>query len=131
MSWDLFVQDWGKVESLDEIPDDFSPKSIGKRSDIITTIKKAEPTVDFTDPSYGKLKNEHFSIKFNMGDEEELMSFMLIVRGSELAIPCIANILDKLELKAADGSDTKFFDIDSGKDKIIEWMNYRNKILNK
>lgn len=62
MSWDLFVQDWGNVNSLSEIPNDFKPSSIGIRTEIIEKIKKAEPTVDFSDPSLGLIENKHFSI---------------------------------------------------------------------
>ncbi|TPN87409.1 hypothetical protein [Aquimarina algicola] len=67
MSWDLFVQDWGKYETLDEIPDSFKPKFIGKRSEIIKKIKVIEPMVNFSDTSWGILENEFFSIEFNMG----------------------------------------------------------------
>ena len=111
MSWDLHVQDWGDVNSLDEIPDDFNPQAIGKRSEIIRKMKEVEPTIDFSDPCWGKLDNEHFSIEFNMGDEEELYSFAMHVRGNELALPCIGNILAQLNLKAADGSTPNFFDM--------------------
>ena len=66
MSWDLFVQDWGNFESLDDISNDFEPQSIGKRSEVIDNIKAAEPTIDFSNPSWGILENEQFTIEFNM-----------------------------------------------------------------
>jgi len=129
MSWDLFVQDWGDVNSLDEIPDDFQPKPIGKRSKVIAQLKSAEPSIDFSNPSWGILENQHFSIEFNMGDSEELDSFAMHVRGDELAIPCIGNILSALELKAASGSTPYFFDIESSKADMARWTAFRDSII--
>ncbi|WP_299680633.1 hypothetical protein [uncultured Tenacibaculum sp.] len=131
MSWDLFIQDWGNVNSLDEIPDDFTPKPIGKRSEIINKMREVEPTIDFSDSSWGKLENDQFSIEFNMGDKEKLYGFTMHIRGNEMVIPCIANILSKLSLKAADGSNPNFFDVENSKNDIQKWITYRNKILNK
>lgn len=131
MSWDLFVQDWGDVNSLDEIPDDFNPRPIGNRSEIIDKMKEAEPTIDFSDPSWGRLDNDQFSIEFNMGDKEILDGFTMHVRGNEMAIPCIANILSELGLKAADGSSPNFFDIERSKNDMQKWIVYRNSLLNK
>ncbi|GAA3523651.1 hypothetical protein GCM10022393_43140 [Aquimarina addita] len=131
MSWDLFVQDWGDVNSLDEIPDDFNPKPIGKRSETIDKIKEAEPTIDFSDPSWGRLDNDQFSIEFNMGNVEKLNGFVMHIRGSEMAIPCIANILSTLDLKATDGSSPNFFDNERSKNDMQKWIAYRNKIWNK
>ncbi|WP_299214640.1 hypothetical protein [uncultured Aquimarina sp.] len=129
MSWDLFAQDWGKYETLDEIPDDFKSKFIGKRSEVIKKIKMIEPMVNFSDPSWGILENEFFSIEFNMGDSEVINGFVMHVRGSELATPCIGNILETLDLKAADGSTPNFFNIEKSKDDIKKWIDYKNTIL--
>ena len=94
-------------------------------------MKKAEPTIDFSDPSWGKLENEHFTIEFNMGDEEEMSSFAMHVRGNELAVPCIGNILSELGLKALDGSTSGFFNIEGSKVNMKEWIDYRNNVLKK
>ncbi|MEO1032723.1 MAG: hypothetical protein AAFX55_15025 [Bacteroidota bacterium] len=131
MSWNLFVQDWGDYKSLDEIPDDFSPKSIGKRTEIIQQIQEAEPTADFTDPSWGTLENDNFSIEFNMGNNEISNGFVMHVRGNEMVHSCIGNILEALNLKATDGSTPYFFDIDKSKENLSQWIAYRNQLLKK
>lgn len=131
MSWDLFVQDWGNARTLEEIPDDFQPQPIGNRTDIIRTILSAEPTVNFTDKSWGILENDQFYIEFNMGDDELLNSFAMHVRGNKLAIPCIANILRELNLRATDGSTPEFFNIEEGTKQLQNWIDYRNKIMAK
>ena len=53
MSWDVFVQDFPDVGTLEEMPDDFEPKTIGKRQDVINKIKEVVPFADFSDPSWG------------------------------------------------------------------------------
>ncbi|USD25796.1 hypothetical protein [Flagellimonas marinaquae] len=131
MSWDLFVQDWGDFDSLDEIADDFEPKSIGFRSEIIDKIKTVEPTVDFSNPSWGILENGQFSIEFNMGESEDFNGFVMHIRGNELAMPCIGNILSSLELKASDGSSPFFFDVEKSKGDLQKWIDYRDSILNR
>lgn len=131
MSWDLFVQDWGNFESLVDISDDFEPQSIGKRSEVIDNIKAAEPTIDFSNPSWGILENEQFTIEFNMGNSEECDGFVMHVRGNELAPPCVGNILDRLKLRAADGSSPFFFDIEKSKGDLQKWIDYRDSILNR
>ncbi len=110
MSWDLYVQDWGDFDSLEQIPDDFEPRSIGKRSEIIDSIKKTEPKADFSNPSWGKLDDELFSIEFNMGDSEIVESIVMYVKGGEFAMPHIEKILSSLNLKATDGSTSDFLD---------------------
>jgi leucyl-tRNA synthetase len=131
MSWDLFVQDWGNFESLDDISNDFEPQSIGKRSEVIDNIKAAEPTIDFSNPSWGILENEQFTIEFNMGNSEECDGFVMHIRGNELALPCVGNILDRLKLRAADGSSPFFFDIEKSKGDLQKWIDYRDSILNR
>ncbi len=103
MSWDLFVQDWGNVDSLSEIPGDFEPQSIGSRTEIIARIIEVEPSANFLDPAWGTLENDQFSIEFNMGETEEMTGFAMHVRGSNQAISCIKNILKHLGLRVADG----------------------------
>jgi hypothetical protein len=129
MSWDLYVQDWGDVKSLTDIPEGYEPKPIGTRSEIISQIKKIEPLVDFKDQSIGRLENDQFSIEFNLGHEEIVSSFAMHVRGNELALPCIGQILSKLNLKAADGSSADFFDVENSKQAMRKWIDFRNEIL--
>lgn len=131
MSCDLFVQDWGDFDSLDEISDDFEPKSIGMRSEIIDKIKTVEPTVDFSNPSWGILENGQFSIGFNMGESEDFNGFVMHIKGNELALPGIGNILSSLKLKASDGSSPFFFDVEKSKGDLQKWIDYRDSILNR
>ena len=131
MSWDLFIQDWGNFKSLEEIPDDFEPKPLGRRSEFIDQIIKIEPSANFNSPELGVIENEHFSIEFNMGSDEILYSFAIHMNGDELGLHCIDNILTRLGLKAADGSSPNFFEVNQSKESFNKWVEYRNQILNR
>ena len=106
MSRDIFVQDLPVgINSIDEIPDDFQPKSIGLRSNIISAIQSIVPDADFSDPSWGKLVHlPHYYIEVNLGQAEEVDSFALHVSGGDDAEQIISAILAKLHLQALDSA---------------------------
>lgn len=132
MSWDIFVQDIPpEVESVDHIPDDFAPGSIGTRESIISGIRRVVPNVDFQDPSWGKIDGPTYSIEVNIGDDGVVTSFALHVRGGEHAAYVVHDILTELGLRAFDlSSPTGIFALDEGSlDGFREWREYRDRIL--
>lgn len=87
MSWDLIVQDLpAGVDNVDDVPGDYVPKVIGKRSEIIAKIMEIAPMADFSDPSWGVIDGDGFSMEVSMGDEEECEGFGLHIRGGDAAI---------------------------------------------
>jgi hypothetical protein len=95
VSWDVFVQDLPPgVRHTSEIPDDFHPKPLGPRGDIIARIQEIFPTADFSDPSWGTCETGDWSIEFNMGDREVCKGFALHVRGGGDVAVAIARLLD-------------------------------------
>lgn len=78
MSWDVFVQDLPQeAKSAADIPADFRPASIGKRSAIIEKIREVFPTADFSDPSWGRINGDNWSIEVNIGANEDCGGFAL------------------------------------------------------
>jgi hypothetical protein len=130
MSWDIIVQDLPSyAKTLNDIPDNFMPKPIGSRSSIIEGIKYVVPFVDFTDPSFGKIEGDHFSIEIALGSEEEIMSFIFIVRGFNIAPGIIADILRHLKLRALDINAGSLFDLTSAEESFKQWQKYRNQVI--
>ena len=129
MSWDVFVQDFPDVGTLEEMPDDFEPKTIGKRQDVINKIKEVVPFADFSDPSWGVIDTEFFSIELNMGDEEDISSFAFHVRGGSGGGACVAQILKHLGLNAVDSATGDFFDFDNPEYGFKKWKKYRDKCI--
>src|SRR5688572_25868802 len=103
MSWDISIQDLpSSAKTIDEIPDDFRPASLGPRSQVIAEILAVVPDVDFSDPSWGLLNRATFSIEFNMGSKDVCEGFMLHVRGGAGAMLLIDQVLKALGLRGID-----------------------------
>src|SRR5258707_9772808 len=112
MSWDIFVQDFPKnVKSAKDIPADYCAKPIGTRAEIIAKILEVVPFADFSDPSWGDIEGNDWSIEVNLGDDGPSDGFALHVRGAgDEAVGVIAAILDHLNLRAFETSNADFFE---------------------
>ena len=133
MSWDICVQDLpAGIASVAEIPDDFRPAHIGRRSDIIARIAELYPQADFSRPAWGVLDVLDCSIEFNLGDDEELEAFMLHVRGGDSAPHVVESILTALGLRALDmQSESGLFEFganQTGK-SFRRWRKYRDQVI--
>ena len=111
MSWDIFAVNVPLVfESIEEIPSDFKPKPLGKRSAVIAKIKRIVPTADFSDPSCGLIGKDGWSIELDMGDDEICEDLAFHVRGDgDEAVEVVARILDGLAIRGFDPQAGRFF----------------------
>lgn len=130
MSWDISIQDFpGDVQRVGNIPDDFQPKPLGARAEVIAKIHQVLPQVDFSNPSWGLLEEADFSIEFNMGDNEICDGFMLHVRGGGSAAAVIARLLEHLRLRGIDCQSGEFFAIAAAQESFREWQAYRDRVV--
>ena len=110
MSWDIFVQDFpGDALSVKDIPSDFVPAVIANRSAIIAKVKEIAPSADVSDPSWGRIEGDGWSVELNLGKDEECKHFALHVRGADTAAGAVAAILEHLNLRALDSQTGDFF----------------------
>ena len=131
MSWDLFVQDLpSEAKRVADIPSEFRPSLIGKRSEIIDGIISIIPTADFSDPSWGQIDGQGWSIEVNLGPEEKCRGFALHVRGGDAAVGAVAAILQRLNLRALDSQTGEFFVADeSAVESFRQWKKYRDHVI--
>jgi hypothetical protein len=127
MGWDLYVMDLPpEVTHVEEVPGSFRPPLIGKRAAIIARILEIVPDANFSNPEWGTIDGDEWSIEVNMGGED-LDSFVFHVRGGDGAVTCIGAILQHLRLRALDpGSDTGIFS--GGSESLAQWRVYRDQI---
>ena len=133
MSWDIFVQDLPRdARSIADIPAEFRPKAIGSRTDVIEKIRELLPEADFSDPSWGRIDNEDWSIEVNLGKDEDCTSFALHVRGGDAVVGVIAGILAHLDLRALDSQTGDFFVAGpQALESFQKWRAYRGQVVNK
>jgi hypothetical protein len=132
MSWDIFVQDLPPdAKSVADIPADFKPASIGKRSMIIERIKEVVPTANFSDPSWGLIDGDGWSIEINIGANEDCDGFAFHIRGADAAVGVVAAILQHLKLRALDSQTGDFFVAGAEAiDSFGKWRAYRDHATN-
>jgi hypothetical protein len=131
MSWDILVQDLPPdAKSVAEIPAHFRPAPIGKRLEIIDSITAVVPTADFSDPCWGLIIGNGWSIEVNIGPEEECRSFAFHVRGrGDAAVGVVAAVLHRLNLRALDSQTGKFFvPGNEAIDSYRKWQKYRDDV---
>jgi hypothetical protein len=133
MSWDIHVQDLPReAKCVAEIPADFRPGVIGKRQEIIDSIVTLLPSASFSDPSWGIIDGEGWSIEVNLGSDEECRGFGLHVRGGQVAAGVVAAILQKLKLRALDSQTGEFFVPGSeAVESFRRWRAFRDHVVGK
>lgn len=130
MSWDILIQDLPKdAQSVEDIPDNFQPRPLGPRAEVIARIQALLPETDFSDPTWGLLDKPDFSIEFSMGEEDMCNSIMLHVRGGGEAMATIARLLEHLQLRAIDCQAGEFFSLEAGQGSFDQWKAYRNRVI--
>ena len=103
------VQDFpADARSVDEIPDSYRPRLIGTRSEIIERLTARFAKLDFSDPAWGVLEGEGFSMELNIGESEEVDGMMLHVYGAGEVMSVVQGILDCLGVRAIDISSGEF-----------------------
>ncbi len=131
MSWDIFVQDLPPgIRSVAEFPDDFAPRPIGTRSSIVEAITTVVPDVDFSDPAWGRIVGPDYSIEVSISAADPVQSFAFHVRGGDMAVGVVADILEQLGLQAIDPqSDSGLFDSTTAADSLRRWRAYRDQVV--
>lgn len=130
MSWDLYAQDFPDVATVAAIPDDFLPQPLGPREDVIARIKAAIPAVDFSDPSWGVIVDDSWSIELRLGDEAICSGFSLYVRGGgEAAMDGVAIILQATGTRGIDMQTSEFFERKTASESFGVWQSYRDQVV--
>jgi hypothetical protein len=110
VSRDIFVQDLPtSARTVADIPEDFTPRSIGSSDAIVEAIRRIAPDVDFSDVEWGLIEGPDFSIEISIRKAESVKAFALHVRGDRAADAVIAQILRELGLRALDSDSTSGF----------------------
>jgi hypothetical protein len=130
MSWDIFVQDIpASVTSVQEIPDDFEPGSLGPRAEIFEAIRAALPFADYSDGSWIRVDLPEVSMEISLGKDDPVLGFAFHVRGGYLAAAAIAEVLRQLGVRAFDPeADNGLFDMATARVSLQRWQQFREAV---
>src|SRR5262245_48697767 len=131
MSWDIFVQDLPRdAKSTDDIPEDFRPQPIGTRQQVMSSILKAAPFANTSDPAWLQVEGHGVDLEVSLGENETLQGFAFHVRGGDSSIGVVAAVLGDLKLRALDPqSESGFFDAAAAESSRVRWLEYRNQVV--
>ena len=130
MSWDVVLMSVApEIINSSDLPKDFS-STLGTLSDVLARLKQVLPSIDLSDPAWGLLDGQDFSIEFNIGKNDPVESIMLHVRGSESAIIPIEHLCRETKWRAMGMNDCEF--IDFSKDPSLGlrgWQAFSAKVI--
>jgi hypothetical protein len=130
MSWDISIQNLpADAASLADIPNDYRPEPLGPLQEVIKRVQEVFPAADFSDPSWGLLRNEEFSIEFNMGRHEICNGFMLHVRGGGGVALAVERLLRHLNLRGIDCQIGEFFSLEAAEASFKQWREFRDRVV--
>jgi hypothetical protein len=131
MSWDIIAQDLpGNAISVQDIPDDFKPQAIGDRDELIAKIREVVPEADFSNPSWGIIDGDDWSIEVSIAEQNNCGSIAFHVRGGDGAVAVVAAILNKVQLRALDCQAGEFFTGGAESlDSFRAWRRYRDRVV--
>jgi hypothetical protein len=131
MSWDIFVQDIPEdARTITDIPDNFRPRPLGPRSEVLRLIREVVPQIDFSNPSWGVIEGPDYSVDLSISETEDVASFVLHVRGGDTAAGLVADLLTRCGWRALDpASESGIFDPDKAIESLRKWRSYRDRVL--
>jgi hypothetical protein len=129
MSWDIHISDLPEVASVSDIADDFKPKNLGSRAALIAKIVDVFPDADFTDPSWGIIDGDGWSIEVNIGNSADCDGIMLHVRGGDGAVKAVSAIVGRLGLRAIDLQTGEFYQPGDATRSFEAWRSFRDDAL--
>jgi hypothetical protein len=132
VSWDVFIFDAPPgATSVDQIPQDFEPPPLGGGPAIRQRLHDNVQGLDLSDPVWGRLHGQTWSIELNIGSKDPVDSIMLHVRGGgDDVLAVIAQIAASVGGRALDFSTGEFLTGD--RSEAAGWhgfQRYRDQIL--
>lgn len=117
MSWDLILENASPSEPL------------GSADEVRAAISAIHPATDWSDPAWGVLERDEWSIELNAGDAPVTQSIMLHVRGGGDPIPAIAAICRRTGWVAQDLSTGEPLDVADGARSWQAFQAFRDQVV--
>ncbi len=121
MSWDILIINSAQPVDIDS--DDYP--EFTSRADFIKKVSASIPEADWSDPSIGIVDSDAAVMEFDLGDEEEIGSTVLVnVYGGEEPVEEIARLCKENHWQAYDIATESFLDLDNPSSET--WDNFQS-----
>jgi hypothetical protein len=126
MSWDVMI--FSRRFDPDEgPPEPLAP--LGDGDEVRQRISRSLPAVDWSDPSWGVLDGEGWSIEFNLDEEDPISAMMLHVRGGGDPVAAVAKLCADQGWQALDTVTDHWLDPGNpSREGWSEFQDFRGKV---
>jgi hypothetical protein len=113
-----------------DIPDDFAPKPLGSRSDVLRSLRAALPFADYSDETWVRVDLPDLCMEISVGPDDPVSGIAFHVRNGALARPAIAEILGQLDARAFDPqADSGIFDLNAAASSFARWQQFKLSVV--
>lgn len=120
------------VATVDEIPDDWDPPSLGAGRDVRVALAEVLPGIEYSPGGWGDYEGPGFSIStpVSEADDASVAGVTLFIHGnSEAAAHAALAVADALKARAFDTGSGDFLTADSAQSAFDAWRAYRDRVL--
>jgi hypothetical protein len=130
MSWDVILMHVPPdIESAEDLPEGFT-SILGPRTAVLSILTSLDLGIDLTDPTWGDLDGDGFSIEFNIGKGDPVETIMLHVRGGGGAIAVIQRICEGTSWRALDSTTDTFINFAENPAAGLEqWRVFKDRVV--
>jgi len=100
----------GGMAAPEDVETAISISELGQRHQILELLHTAIPDLDLSDPTWGILDGDGYSIEFNIGADDPLDAIMLHVRGDDRVITVIQHLCEQTGWRAIDIGNGRYID---------------------
>ncbi len=134
MSWDIFIQDLPDVASVEDIPQDFRPGTIGSRELLVARLCEAVPFLEHQEHDWYVVDTPEVMLSFSISTApgtDAVTCIAIHVHGGERSAACVAALVLATGCRALDTGTGGFFDVHAPEHGYIGWAGYRAQHLSR
>jgi hypothetical protein len=103
MSWAVYaLTSLGGIRCLDDLPDDYAPRSLGTAADVIERIRTAAPELDSSDPRWLRVTGPDHTVEITVGKGVDVHDVTFYLSGPGPAVAVALDIAKALGVTAYD-----------------------------
>lgn len=116
--------------AIDQIPEDFQAPPLGSRDEILAAIGRVAPEANLSDPTWGQLDGEDWSVEFNIGSPDPVESIMLHIRGGgDDVVDVVFGLAGALNCQPLDCSSGDLLTPETGTPGWHAFQKYRDRVI--